>query len=128
LKVLPLVGVLLDATADTLDRTHANPLGKVLELMDELTAKVTADGEAEAKAYKEYFEWCDEVNTNTKFAIEAATKQKEKLEATIGEATSDIQVASSKIEELAADISSATAELEKSTAIRKKEHEDFVAA
>merc|ERR1719269_63229 len=97
-KVLPLVSVLLGASADTTGRTQANPLGKVLELMDELTAKVKADGEAEAKAYKEYFEWCDEVNTNTKFAIEAATKQKEKLEATIGEATSDIGVSTQKIE------------------------------
>merc|ERR550514_1325924 len=127
-QILPLAGILVGAAADASDRTQANPLGKVLELMDELTAKVKADGEAEAKAYKEYFEWCDEVNTNTKFAIETATKQKEKLEATIGEASSDIQVASSKIEELASDISSATAELEKATAIRKKEHEEFVAA
>merc|ERR550514_48239 len=127
-QILPLAGILVGAAADASDRTQANPLGKVLELMDELTAKVKADGEAEAKAYKEYFEWCDEVNTNTKFAIEAATKKKEKLEATIGEASSDIQVASSKIEELAADISSGTAELEKATAIRKKENEDFVAA
>jgi hypothetical protein len=36
----------------------ANPLGKVLELIDELRAKVVKDGEAEAKAFKEYFEWC----------------------------------------------------------------------
>merc|ERR1719199_46529 len=127
-KVFPFVSIALGSSVESADRVQANPLGKVLELMDELTAKVKADGEAEAKAYKEYFEWCDEVNTNTKFAIEAATKQKEKLEATIGEATSDIQVAGSKIEELAADISSATAELEKATAIRGKEHEEFVAA
>ena len=37
----------------------ANPLGKVIELMDSLTAKIVAEGEAEAKAYKEFFEWCD---------------------------------------------------------------------
>ena len=31
---------------------------KVMELMDSLTAKITAEGEEEAKAFKEYFEWC----------------------------------------------------------------------
>ena len=33
---------------------EANPLGKVIELMDSLTAKITAEGEAEAKAYKDF--------------------------------------------------------------------------
>merc|ERR1719199_2474141 len=112
-KVFPFVSIALGSSVDTADRVQANPLGKVLELMDELTAKVKADGEAEAKAFKEYFEWCDEVNTNTKFAIEAATKQKDKLEATIGDASSEIEVSGTKIEELAADISTGTAELEK---------------
>ena len=30
----------------------SNPLGKVIQLLDELAAKVTADGAAEEKAYK----------------------------------------------------------------------------
>ncbi len=33
----------------------ANVLGKVLELIDSLAAKVVADGEAEGKAFKENF-------------------------------------------------------------------------
>jgi hypothetical protein len=28
-------------------------------LLDSLTAKITAEGEKEAKAYKEFFDWCD---------------------------------------------------------------------
>jgi hypothetical protein len=32
---------------------RSNPLGKVIELMDSLTAKITAEGDAEAKAFKE---------------------------------------------------------------------------
>jgi hypothetical protein len=31
----------------------SNPLGKVMELMDSLTAKITAEGEAEAKTFKD---------------------------------------------------------------------------
>lgn len=37
-----------------------NPLGKVIQLMDDLSAKVVAEGEAAAKAFGEYKEWCDE--------------------------------------------------------------------
>merc|ERR1719487_2741621 len=93
--------------------------------MDELTAKVTADGEAEAKAYKEYFEWCDDVSKNTQFSIKTATSQKEALEATISDLSAEIEVAESKISDLAADISTNEADLKSATEIRTKEAADF---
>jgi len=34
---------------------QSNPLGKVFELMNALEAKVKSEGEAEAKAFKEFF-------------------------------------------------------------------------
>ena len=40
-------------------------------------AKVTKDGEDEAKAYKEYFEWCDEVATNNKHETQTASNSKD---------------------------------------------------
>ena len=49
--VLSLI-VAIVANGVSANAAEANPLGKVLELMDSLTAKVTAEGEAEAKAYK----------------------------------------------------------------------------
>jgi len=33
-------------------------------LMDELVAKINKEGEAEAKAYQEYFAWCDDKAKN----------------------------------------------------------------
>ena len=45
----------LVAAAPLVAATDSNPLGKVMELMDSLTAKVTAEGEAEAKAFKDNF-------------------------------------------------------------------------
>merc|ERR1719478_547482 len=109
-------------------KEQVNPLGQVFKLMDELSAKITAEGEEEAKAYKEYFEWCDEVNKNSHFAIKTATSQKDKLEARIGELSANIKAAGSKIEDLAAAISTATTELEEATAIRTKEKADFDAS
>jgi len=103
----------------------ANPMSKVFELMDELTAKIKAEGEAEAKAYNEYFAWCDDTSKNAQFEIKTATSEKEELEASIGELTSSIAASTTKIEELSAAIASDTKELKEATAIREKEVADF---
>merc|ERR1719166_97126 len=83
---------------------QSSPLSKVLDLMAELTAKITKEGEAEAKAYTEYFDWCDDMAKNAGFEIKTAEAKKEKLEATIGELTSAISVSTAKIDDLVAAI------------------------
>jgi len=111
--------------------THAeesNPLGKVIELLDGLAAKVTADGEREAKAYGEYMEWCDDVSKNTAFEIKTASAQKAKLEASIADLTAKIEAGAAKIDDLAGAIAHASGELADATAVRNKENADFVAA
>jgi len=104
----------------------ANPLSKVYELMDELVAKINREGDAEAKAYQEYFAWCDDMAKNAGFEIKTATRKKEKLEAQIAELTSSITVAVAKIEELVAAIAADDAELKKATTIRNKENAEFM--
>merc|ERR1719456_2012548 len=96
--------------------------------MSALEAKIVKEGEAEAKAFKEFFEWCDDASKNLNNEIKTAKKNQEKLTAKIGELTSDIEVATSKIEELSAAISTAEAELNDATAIRNKEAADFAAS
>lgn len=108
--------------------TATNPMAKVIELMDECAAKVTADGEAEAKAYKEYFEWCDDVAKNSQFEIKTAKANKDKLEAQIGELDASIGDANTQIEKLTGSIAADEKELEEATAIRDKEAADFAAA
>jgi len=103
-------------------------LAKVIELMTALEAKIVKEGEAEAKAFKEYFEWCDDTSKNTANEIATAKKQKEELEATIEKCDADISAATSKIEDLAASIASDQSDLKDATVIREKEHSEFVAA
>jgi len=107
---------------------QSNPLGKVFELMGALEAKIVAQGEAEAKAFKEFFEWCDESSKNVNNEIKTGKKSQEKLTAKIGELTSDIEVGESKIEDLAAAISTNEGELNEATSIRTKEAADFAAS
>jgi len=106
----------------------ANPLGQVFDLMDSLSAKITAEGEAEAKAYKEYVEWCDDAAANVKNEIKTATSKKEELEATIAKATDDSSSSASKVEDLAASISGDESELREATTVREKEAADFAAS
>jgi len=105
-----------------------NPLGTVLSLLDELSTKISHDGEVEAAAYHEYVEWCDDTSKNTEYAIDTATKQKAKLEAQIGELTSEIQVAGSKIDDLASSVATATKDADNAALIRGKEAADFSAS
>jgi len=110
----------------TISSSAVNPIEKVLELMDSLTAKITAEGEAEDKAFKEFFEWCDDASSNAKFSIKTATSEKGSLEATIAKSVADDKVATSEIEKLTAAISDAEGELNDATGIREKEKADFV--
>merc|ERR1719428_1053894 len=106
----------------------SNPLGKVFELMSALEAKIIKEGEAEAAAFKEFFNWCDSTSMNLNNEIKTGKKTQEKLEAKIGELTSSIDVSESKIEELSAAISKSEGELSEATAIREKEAADFAAS
>jgi hypothetical protein len=105
-----------------------NPMAKVIDLMDECAAKVKADGETADKAFKEYFEWCDDVAKNSQFEIKTAKANKEELEAKIGELNAAIDESNTKIEKLTGSIAADEKELEEATAIREKEAADFAAS
>merc|ERR1719215_2608002 len=55
-------------------------VAKVMDLIDELAAKIVKEGEVEQKAYDEYLQWCQSAVQETGFAIETATKEKELME------------------------------------------------
>jgi len=102
-----------------------NPLGKVLELLDSLYAKVAAEGDAEGKAFVEYTNWCDDAASNKRNEITTGESKKADLEASIGKLTSDVAVSGGKIEELVASIATQTKDLGDATAIREKEAGEF---
>lgn len=119
-------GLVLAATVSVAVAT--NPMAKVFELMDDCATKVKRDGDAEDKAYKEYFEWCDDVSKNTQFEIKTDTAKVEELTAKIGELAAAIQASETKIEELSGSIATDEEELKAATAIREKEAADFAAS
>jgi len=126
MKSVAMLVLFLGASAVTAE--ESNPLGKVFELMSSLQAKIEKEGEAEAAAFKEFFQWCDSSSQNLNNDIKTGKSSQEKLTAKIDEATSAIAVGTSKIEELAAAISTNEAELSEASAIRSKEAADFASS
>merc|ERR1719444_187515 len=104
-----------------------NPLSEVISLLNDLTAKITKEGEAEAKAYADFVEWCDDFSRNKQFEIKTSTAQKEKLEAEIAKQTGNAEASAAKIEDLAANIAKDESEKKDATVIRKKEVGEFKA-
>jgi len=123
-RVLSIVSCLVAGW--TCSAADSNPLAKVLDLMDELKAKIVKEGEVEAKAYDEYLQWCQSAVQDTGFAIETATKEKGELEAKITELSAEISEAGSKTEDLAAAIATNEGDLKSATAIREKELAEFL--
>jgi hypothetical protein len=123
-----MIALVLLVGSQTASATKSNPLGTVISLMDELSAKITAEGEKEAKAYKEYVEWCDNAAANVNYEIKTAKSKKEELSAAIAKNSDDIASSVSKIEDLAAAITADGTELKEATSVRDKEAADFSAS
>lgn len=105
-----------------------NPLSKTIELLDSLSAKITAEGDAEAKAYKEYVEWCDDASGNLRYEIKTGAAKVEELQATISKSMADIGSSNDKIEDLAGAIAADEKELKEASSVRAKEAADFAAS
>jgi hypothetical protein len=124
IRTFPIIFCLLAGW--TVSAAETNPLAKVLNLMEELKAKIIKEGEVEAKAYDEYLQWCQSAVQDTGFAIETATKEKAELEAKITELSAAINEAGSKTEDLASAIATNEGDLKSATAIRETELADFM--
>jgi len=107
---------------------QGDPVGKVIELLDSLVAKVTANADAEDNAYRAYMEWCDETTKTQQNVIKNSETKKAELEAAIAKGTADSEASSGIIEDLAGKIAQSESELKDATLIRKKEEADFSAA
>jgi len=111
----------LAASAASAANTQADPIGQVVALLADLSAKVTKEGEAAQAAYEEYFNWCDDVSKDKTNDITSLTAQKGKIEATIEELASEIDVCDAKIKGLVAAISANGKDLAAATKIRNDE-------
>jgi chromosome segregation ATPase len=105
--------------------SQVSPVQKVIELLDELKAKVAGDLSAEETMMNEYTKWCDEEENDKEDAITSNKRTIGDLNAVIADSNARIAELSTEVEELAGKISAAEADLNEATGIRDKEHGDF---
>merc|ERR550514_877262 len=105
-----------------------SPVEKVIELLEDLKGKVTADLYAEGKAMTEYLEYCDFEAKDTQFAIKTGTREIADQEAVITDCSGKIEGYESEISSLSSEIASKETEVTEAKNIRGEEHKDFMAA
>jgi len=104
-----------------------NPIGKVLQMMSDLQAKVLKEGEGAQQIYAEFAEWCEEQSKELNFQIKTGKSEVRDLKATIEQATAKIGSLETRVEELAGSVATNEADLKAATHIREKENKAFVA-
>jgi len=105
----------------------ASPITKVVQLLDSLSAQVTAEGEVEQQQFEELVVWCEENAKEKQHELKTSAERQAELEAVIEKADSDISVTETRISDLSASISQNDSDLASATKVRAAEHKDFVA-
>jgi predicted nucleic acid-binding Zn-ribbon protein len=106
---------------------ETNPIGKVVQLLSDLEAKIIREGEGAQKIYAEYSEWCEDRSRNVGFEIETGKREVADLKASIAQDSATIDSLTSKVEDHAAAIATNEADLSAATNIRDQEAADFAA-
>merc|ERR1719316_772651 len=107
-------------------RDAASPIQKVLQLLGDMQSKRIKEGEAEQGAFEQFSRWCERTAIEKQNTIADFKEQITSLTATLDTANSNLEELSATIEDLSNAISSNEEQLKESTALREKEHKDFL--
>jgi len=108
-------------------RSDVTPLNKVLQMLQDMTAKGKQEKHEEEVEFAEFQAWCDGTQKSTKKSIEQAAAQILQLDADITKAEADAEELAGEIKDLEKSIEQAEGELEESTKVREKERADYLA-
>jgi len=97
-------------------------------MLKDMQVKIDKDATAEARAYNEYYEWCNEVTGEKLHSIKLNTERKEKLKASIEKYFAEIEQSGEAISDEAKAIAQAIEEGTNAKDLREKQHADFLAA
>jgi len=107
---------------------QANPIRRVVTLMQDMQKEIEAEGKKEDDLYKKFECYCSGNNENLSKEGEDAATQIEELEAKIKEEKASKKQLVEELKQHKKDRYGATQDLEKATTIRKKENEAYIAA
>mmetsp|Transcript_17505 Transcript_17505/g.46642 ORF Transcript_17505/g.46642 Transcript_17505/m.46642 type:complete len:687 (-) Transcript_17505:118-2178(-) len=119
--------VMLLAVIASAGAAQDSPVGKAVQLLSDLQAKIIKEGEGAQKVYAEFTEWCEERSKNVGFEISTGKSQVAELQAAIAQEEATIGSLTAQVEKLAGDIAIDEADLKAATEIRAKEEDSFTA-
>jgi tRNA splicing endonuclease len=102
-----------------------SPIGKVVQMLSDLQAKVIKEGEAAQKVYEEYSEWCEDRASDLSHEIKTGKGEVETLEATIAQEKATTEEMTAKIDDLTGSLTMDESDLKAATEIRAMEAGDF---
>merc|ERR1719478_1036914 len=120
------IALFLVACPAVATQAKVSPVQKVIQLIDDMHAKVTKEAAEESKVFEEYAKFCDDEATAKEYAIKDSKEAIEELTATITDSKAIIESEDSKVGDLATKISDTESELSNAIAVRNKEHDEFV--
>merc|ERR1719217_1781748 len=123
--VAPLACALLASGIFPAAASGQSPISRVVELIQELKAKVEADGKAEQKTYDKFACWCEKTLARKAAAIDAAKELIDKTQREIIELKGRLGELGATIKQLEKEIAANEEAQREATEIRDKENEDY---
>jgi len=117
----------LAATAVSAAGATKSPVGKVVQMLAELEAKIIGEGKEAQKVYEEFSEWCEDRASNLGHEIKTGQSEVASLKAEIEKEIATTASLNAKIEKLAAELAIDESDLKAATDIRTAESADFAA-
>lgn len=106
-------------------RGQETPVTKVVELINEMKAKIEADGKAEQKVYDKFACWCEKTTARKAGAIEEAKTRIEELSQLVLQLKGKTATLKAEIAQLEKDIGGNIDGTKEATSIREKETADY---
>merc|ERR550514_922042 len=103
-----------------------NPMGKVVELIEGLKAKIEADGKAEQKLYDKFACWCEKTTARKAGDIEAGKLKIDELQQLINELSGKGGTLGAEVEQLKKDIAANIEATKEATELREKENTEYL--
>merc|ERR1719331_3757804 len=107
-------------------KVDQSPISRVVELIQELKAKVEADGKAEQKTYDKFACWCEKTLARKAAAIDIAKDTIDKAQREVTELKGKLGELGATIQQLKKEIGENEEARKEATEIREKENQDYV--
>eukprot|EP00811_Abedinium_folium_P014682 NODE_2366_length_2228_cov_4.734888.p1 GENE.NODE_2366_length_2228_cov_4.734888~~NODE_2366_length_2228_cov_4.734888.p1 ORF type:complete len:664 (+),score=262.97 NODE_2366_length_2228_cov_4.734888:86-2077(+) len=106
---------------------NTSPLQKVMQLLSEMDAKITKEGDASTATQKEVEEFCRSRSADLTHEVATAKAGVQDLKASIEQLSATIVGLNDNVEDYTANVANNEADLKAAMEVRAREHGDFVA-